>query len=81
MLEQFLKIWKDKDVRNKILFVLGMLAVFRIAAHIPMPGVDVENLKRFFSSNQILGLVNVFSGGAMASFSIVALGVAPYITS
>ncbi|PIR66643.1 MAG: preprotein translocase subunit SecY [Parcubacteria group bacterium CG10_big_fil_rev_8_21_14_0_10_36_14] len=81
MLEKFTKIWKDKEVRNKILFVLGMLAVFRIAAHIPMPGVDVENLKRFFSSNQILGLVNIFSGGAMASFSIVALGVAPYITA
>ena len=81
MFNKLLKIWKDKDLRNKILFVLVMLAIFRIAAHIPMPGIDAENLKRFFNSNQILGLVNVFSGGAMATFSIVALGIAPYITS
>lgn len=81
MLQKLLKIWKDKELRNKILFVLAMLAIFRIAAHIPIPGVNAENLKKFFSSNQILGLVNIFSGGAMATFSVVALGVAPYITS
>ncbi|MFC1612379.1 preprotein translocase subunit SecY [Patescibacteria group bacterium] len=81
MFDKLLKIWKDKELRNKILFVLGMLAIFRFAAHIPMPGIDAENLKRFFGSNQILGLVNIFSGGAMATFSVVALGVAPYITS
>ncbi|MBU1179489.1 preprotein translocase subunit SecY [Patescibacteria group bacterium] len=81
MFDKLLKIWKDKDLRNKILFVLGMLAIFRLAAHIPMPGIDAENLKKFFSSNQIMGLVNIFSGGAMATFSVVALGVAPYITS
>lgn len=81
MMEKFLKIFKDKELRNNILFVLGMLAIFRVAAHIPIPGIDAENLKRFFQSNQIFGLVNVFSGGAMTNFSIVALGVAPYITS
>lgn len=81
MLNKLTKIWKDKDLRNRILFVLGMLAIFRIAAHIPMPGVDAENLKRLFSSSQFLGLLNIFSGGAMATFSVVALGVAPYITS
>ena len=81
MIQKFLKIFKDKDLRNNILFVLALLAVFRVAAHIPIPGIDAEALKRFFSSNQIFGLVNVFSGGAMSNFSIVALGVAPYITS
>jgi len=81
MWNKFSKIFKDKDIRNNILFVLGLLAVFRVAAHIPIPGIDAENLKRFFSSNQIFGLVNIFSGGAMSTFSVVALGVAPYITS
>lgn len=81
MKEKFLQILKNKELRNSILFVLGMLAIFRLAAHIPIPGVNVENLRRFFQSNQILGLLNVFSGGTMENFSIMALGVAPYITS
>jgi len=77
-LKQILKI---KDVRNSILFVLGMLVVFRFAAHIPVPGIDASSLVDFFQSNQFLGLLNVFSGGTLENFSIVALGVAPYITS
>lgn len=75
------QIWRVKELRNSILFVLGMLVIFRIAAHIPVPGVNVANLKNFFASNQILGLLNILSGGAMANFSIVALGIGPYITS
>ncbi|MDD5043580.1 MAG: preprotein translocase subunit SecY [Patescibacteria group bacterium] len=75
------QIWKIKDLRQSILYVLGMLAIFRLAAHIPIPGVNVENLKDFFGSNQILGLMNIFSGGGMENFSIVAMGVAPYITA
>jgi len=58
-----------------------LLVVFRIAAHIPVPGVDVNALRDIFSSNQALGLLNMFSGGAMQNFSIVMLGVGPYITS
>ncbi|KKQ79559.1 MAG: Protein translocase subunit SecY [Parcubacteria group bacterium GW2011_GWC2_38_7] len=81
MLEKFTQIWKLKDLRNKILFVLAMLLVFRLAAHIPIPGINLENLKDFFSSNQILGLMNIFSGGGMQNFSIVMMGVAPYITA
>jgi preprotein translocase subunit SecY len=81
MWEKISQIWKIKDLRNKILFVLGMLVVFRIAAHIPIPGINLENLKDFFSSNQLLGLMNLFSGGGMQNFSIVMMGVAPYITS
>ena len=68
-------------MRNKILFVLGMLVVFRLAAHIPIPGINLVNLREFFSSNQIFGLLNLFSGGGMQNFSIVMMGVAPYITS
>lgn len=81
MWEKLTQIWKLKDLRNKILFVLGMLVVFRIAAHVPIPGINAENLKDFFNSNQVLGLLNIFSGGGMQNFSIVMMGVAPYITS
>jgi preprotein translocase subunit SecY len=58
-----------------------MLAIFRLAAHIPVPGVDAAALKSLFASNQILGLMNIFSGGGMENFSIVMMGIAPYITA
>jgi preprotein translocase subunit SecY len=77
----FTKIWKTPELRNSVLFVLGMLVVFRAAAHIPVPGVNPANLSEFFSSNAILGMLDVFSGGAMENFSIVALGIGPYITA
>ena len=75
------QIWKARDLRNNILFVLGMLVIFRLAAHIPVPGVNAVALKSLFASNQILGMMNLFSGGGMETFSIVMMGVAPYITS
>ncbi len=81
MWQKFQRIWKIKDLRNSILFVLGMLVIFRAAAHIPVPGVNPEGLKQLFAGNQVLGLLNVFSGGTIENFSIVMLGVAPYITS
>ncbi|MDD5040332.1 MAG: preprotein translocase subunit SecY [Patescibacteria group bacterium] len=81
MWEKFRQIWVVKELRNKILFVLAMLLIFRIAAHIPIPGIDVGNLKSFFQENQLLGLLNLFSGGGMENFSVVMLGVAPYITA
>ncbi len=74
-------LFKVKDLRKKILFVLGVLVVFRIAANIPVPGVDTEQLKSFFEGNQLFGLINVFTGGAMSKFSIVMLGLGPYITA
>lgn len=79
--QKFVRIWKLKDLRRSLLFVFAMLLIFRIAAHIPIPGVNLENLRLFFQSNQILGLLNLFSGGTMQNFSVVALGVAPYITA
>ncbi|MBU0619646.1 MAG: preprotein translocase subunit SecY [Patescibacteria group bacterium] len=81
MLNRILQIWKAKDLRKNILFVLAMLVIFRFAAHIPIPGVNLEALRDFFASNQILGLLNIFSGGSMQNFSIVMMGVAPYITA
>lgn len=81
MFAPFATLWKLKDLRRAIAVVLGILVVFRLAAHIPIPGVNVFELQRFFASNQILGLLNLFSGGTMENFSIVAMGVAPYITA
>ncbi|MFW0862502.1 MAG: preprotein translocase subunit SecY [Candidatus Komeilibacteria bacterium] len=81
MWEKLRQIWKAKDIRKDLMFVFAMLVVFRIAAHIPIPGIDVSGLKDFFASNQILGLLNLFSGGGMENISIVMLGIAPYITA
>jgi len=81
MFNKIVQIWKVKELRNNILFILGMLTVFRIAAHIPVPGVDTAALQNFFASNQVLGLLNVFSGGSMDNFSIVMMGIGPYITA
>ena len=79
--KKLIQIWKIKDLRHSILYVAAMLIVFRIAAHIPVPGIDVAALKEFFASNQLLGIMNVLSGGGMENFSIVAMGIAPYITA
>ncbi len=76
-----LRIWKTKELRNSLLFVLLMLVIFRIAAHIPAPGIDAKALETVFSKNQFLGLLNIFSGGTLKNFSVVAMGVMPYITS
>ena len=81
MLQAVINAFKLRDLRNRILFTLGVLVIFRLAAHIPLPGVDPEGLKRVFEANQLLGLLNMFSGGAMMTFSIVAMGVYPYITA
>lgn len=81
MFGKLAQIWKVKEVRNKIIYVLFILVIFRIAAQIPIPGVNVESLKALFESNQIFGLVNIFSGGAMSNFSVVMLGIGPYITA
>ncbi len=71
----------DKAIRNRVLFVLAALAIFRALAAIPIPGVDVAVLEQFFANNQFLGLLNIFSGGGLANLSIVMLGVGPYITA
>ncbi len=80
-MEKFFLIFKDKELRNKIFFVLGVLVVFRIAATLPIPGVDPARLKALFEGSQFLGLLNLFSGGALDRLSIMMLGVGPYITA
>lgn len=71
----------DPLLRNRLLFVLGALVVFRALAAIPIPGINAAQLELFFSNNQFFGLLNLFSGGGLSNLSIVLLGVAPYITA
>src|SRR5439155_6312137 len=71
--------FRAPDLRNKILFTLGMLVVFRFLAHVPLPGVDQAQLATVLANNQLLSLLDLFSGGGLARFSVVALGVNPYI--
>lgn len=68
-------------LKKKILFTAAIYLVFRFFAHIPVPGVDIGALKNLFASNQFLGLLDIFSGGTLANFSIMALGLNPYINS
>ena len=76
-----IQIFKIPELRKKILFVLGVFAVFRVMANIPMPGINAENLKSFFDQFQMFGLLNMFTGGALDNLSIVMLGLGPYITA
>ncbi len=78
---KLIQVFKIKDLRKKILFVFFIFAVFRLMANIPVPGVNLENLRMFFESNQSLSLLNLFTGGALERSSIVMLGLGPYITS
>ncbi len=81
MWQKLVQLWRSKDLRNSIIFVLFILVIFRIIAHVPIPGVDVEGLRELFARNQVLGLLNLFSGGGLKNFSVVMLGVGPYITA
>ncbi len=79
--QKVIQIFKIKDLRKRIIFVLSVLAVFRLLSNIPMPGVNADNLRRFFEQFQVFGLMNVFTGGALDRFSIAMLGLGPYITA
>ncbi len=81
MWERIKLVWGIPDLRRSILFIVGILVLFRFAAHIPIPGIDIEKLRAFIGQNQIVGLFNIFSGGTLENFSIVMMGVGPYITS
>lgn len=79
--QKFALLFADAQLRGRLLFVLGALAVFRVLAAIPIPGIDAAQLQAFFSNNQFFGLLNLFSGGGLSNLSIVMLGVGPYITA
>jgi len=74
-------LFKQKDLRRRFLFTLGLLALYRFIAHIPAPGVNLEAVKALFSGSAFLSLIDIFSGGTLANFSILALGIGPYITA
>jgi preprotein translocase subunit SecY len=69
------------DLRRRILITVGILVVFRFIAHVPLPGVDLTKLRELFQSNALLGMLDLFSGGAMKQFSVASMGVYPYITA
>jgi preprotein translocase subunit SecY len=73
--------FKIPDLRKKITFTAFVFIVFRLAAHIPVPGVDLVSLKNLFAQSQLLGLLDIFSGGTLANFSVMALGLNPYINA
>ena len=79
--DKIILLFKNRELRNKFLIVVSLFIVFRIAANIPIPGIGAENLRRFFEQNQVFGLLNIFSGGALSNFSIILLGLGPYITA
>ncbi|NUR57118.1 MAG: preprotein translocase subunit SecY [Catenulispora sp.] len=89
MLTAFARAFRTPDLRKKLLFTLGIMALFRLGAHIPAPGVDTHTLSQCLNltkhnndgSNSALGLINLFSGGALLQLSIFALGIMPYITA
>lgn len=81
MVDALIRALRLPDLRNKVLFTFAMLVVFRIFAHIPVPGVDPARLAQLFQTNQLMGMLDLFSGGAMTTFSIAAMGVYPYITA
>ena len=81
MFESLLNAFRAPDIRRRIFFVLAMLVVFRFLAHVPVPGVDRAQLDAFFEDNALFGLLDLFSGGGLSNFSIVGLGLNPYINA
>ena len=81
MIESLVTAFRAPDIRRKILFTLGILLVFRVLTSVPVPGVDQAQLANLFNSNQLLGLLDLFSGGGLATASIIGMGVNPYINA
>lgn len=81
MLKTLRNAWKIPDLRKKMLFTLAMLFVFRLGAHVPVPGINNEALKQLFAEGNLLGFFDLVSGGALSNFTIFAMSVSPYITA
>jgi len=73
--------FRAPDIRRRILFVAFVLIIFRLLSHVPVPGVDRQALQTFFQGSALFGLLDLFSGGGLSSFSIVGLGMNPYINA
>jgi preprotein translocase subunit SecY len=82
-LEAVANVFRIPDLRNRVLFTLGLLAVYRLGAHIPTPGIDATRLEQFFAQNQgtFFGFIDMFSGGMFRRLTVFALGIMPYITA
>jgi preprotein translocase subunit SecY len=81
LIQAMLDAFSLPDLRRRILVTFGILVAFRFIAHVPLPGVDPTALKQLFESNALLGMLDLFSGGAMRQFSVASMGVYPYITA
>lgn len=81
MITALINAWRTPELKRKFLVTLGLLTAFRLMAVIPVPGIDRAALAQLFSGNQILSLLDIFSGGTLANFSLMALGLAPYINA
>src|SRR5512142_2895992 len=81
MIDAVRNVFRLPDLRRKLLITLGILVIYRFASHIPVPGVDRAELSNIFQSNSLLGLLNLLSGGSLQYFSVMAMGVYPYITA
>lgn len=81
LLSPLISAFKVYELRRKILITLLILVVYRVATYVPIGGVNLEGLKSLFASNQFLGLLDIFSGGTLANFSVIALGLNPYINA
>lgn len=81
ILDPIISAWRTPELRKRIIFTALIFFVFRLFAHIPVPGIDLVALKQLFSRNQFLGLLDIFSGGTLANFSVMALGLNPYINA
>ena len=83
LVDTFRNIFAIPDLRKRILFTLGMLAIYRLGSHVPTPGIDAEALQELFGAMQtgVFGFLNLFSGGALSRLSIFALGIMPYISA
>src|SRR5690606_8464307 len=81
LLQAMVDAFRQPDVRQKLLFTLALLIVFRFVAHVPVPNIDRAALEQAFAGNSILDFLSIFSGGALQNLSVAALGVYPYITA
>ena len=81
MIQTFTSLFKNKEIRSKIIFTLAMLFIYRLGSGIPVPGVDATALTAGIADNSILGMMNLLGGGALQRLSVFALGVTPYITA
>jgi preprotein translocase subunit SecY len=79
--DSLLNAFRAPDIRRRILVVLGLLIVFRFLAAVPVPGIDRTQLEQFLAGNPLFGLLNLFSGGGLSNFSVIALGMNPYINA